>query len=337
MKEKRVLIVGQGIAGTSLAFSLLEKGINVSIVDNNFQSSSSLVAAGMWNPLSFKKLTTGWRSSEFVNASYAFYQKTEQLLGVKFFHTKPLYRVFADQHQANEWDEKSDRMDIREFIKTPFSEPLKHLKAPFGAGVVDIAGWCDIPLYLNTARDFFRKKNMIKETRFDFDAIQIDSKQVKYEGQNFDYLVFATGWKNHENPYFSHVEIYPNKGQVLKIRFKEANIEPMLNYGNFLLPLGDGTYKVGATYEFNDPNPSPTEETKFKLLKKLQEVVDDECEVLEHLAGYRPTVPSRKPVVTPHPEHSHLFLFNGFGSKGVLYVPLFSKELADQIMKKESN
>ncbi len=331
MKELKVLIVGQGIAGSSLAFCLLEKGANVTLIDDGFKSSSSLVAAGMWNPLSFKKLTTGWRSSEFVKAAYEFYGKTEQLLGLSFFHTKPLYRIFADQHQANEWDEKSDRMDIREFVRSNFTQKLNHVKAPFGFGVVDVAGWCDIPLYLKTARKYFQEKNILIENRIKFEDIEVDSERAFYRAEEYDYMVFATGWKNNENPFFKHIEIHPNKGQVLQIKLKNAHIEPMLNYGNFLLPMGDDTYKVGATYEFNDPNPLPTEETKQKTLEKLKAVVESEIEVIEHLAGYRPTIPSRKPIVTAHPEFKKLYIFNGFGSKGVLYVPLHAMQLSDAL------
>lgn len=337
MKKNRSLIIGQGIAGTSLAFSLLEKGSEVLVIDDGFRTSSSMVAAGMWNPLSFKKLTTGWRSSEFVAAANAFYSQIEDLLQIKFFHTVPLYRVFADQQQANEWDEKSDRMDIREFVKTSFPKINPRIKAPYGCGVVDVSGWCDIPLYLKTARTFFQEKKLIREERFDFDKVKFSNDKVIYREEEFDQVIFATGWKNNENPFFNHIEIFPNKGQVLKVVLENMEIDHMMNYGNFLLPVGDGTYKVGATYEFNDPNPLPTEETKQKLIDKLASAVDSPIEVVEHLAGYRPTVPSRKPIVSTHPVHKQLFIFNGFGSKGVLYVPLFSRDLADQIMQKESN
>lgn len=336
MKKNRSLIIGQGIAGTSLAFSLLEKGSEVLVIDDGFRTSSSMVAAGMWNPLSFKKLTTGWRSSEFVAAANDFYSQIEELLQIKFFHTIPLYRVFADQQQANEWDEKSDRTDIREFVKTSFPTINPRIKAPYGCGVVDVAGWCDIPLYLKTARTFFQEKQWIREERFDFENVKFFNDKIIYREEEFDQVVFATGWKNNENPFFNHIEIFPNKGQVLRVVLENIEIDHMMNYGNFLLPVGDGTYKVGATYEFNDPNPLPTADTKKRLTEKLASVVDSPIEVVEHLAGYRPTVPSRKPIVSAHPEHKRLFIFNGFGSKGVLYVPLFSRDLANQIMQKES-
>ena len=43
----KYLIVGQGLAGTLLAFSLLEKGEEVLIADDYNHASASQVAAGM--------------------------------------------------------------------------------------------------------------------------------------------------------------------------------------------------------------------------------------------------------------------------------------------------
>jgi hypothetical protein len=56
----KYLIVGQGLAGTLLAFSLLEKGEEVLIADDYAHASASQVAAGMWNPVTFKRLAASW-------------------------------------------------------------------------------------------------------------------------------------------------------------------------------------------------------------------------------------------------------------------------------------
>jgi glycine/D-amino acid oxidase-like deaminating enzyme len=106
------------------------------------------------------------------------------------------------------------------------------------------------------------------------------------------------------------------------VKFEDYREEKILNYGNFLLPVGDEKYRLGATYEFNDPNPEPTVETRDKLLEKLTTVLPSHTpQILEHKAGYRPTVPDRKPTIGEHHSIRHLYLFNGFGSKGVMYVP----------------
>ena len=130
--KKDILIIGQGIAGTSLAFSLLERGHNVQVMDDEHRTASSKVAAGMWNPASFKKLSLGWKSQEQLAIAEDFYTKTEQTLGIQFYHPMRLYRIFPDQHSANEWDEKSVQKEFSNILSPEIGAPLKDVKAPFG-------------------------------------------------------------------------------------------------------------------------------------------------------------------------------------------------------------
>lgn len=320
--KKDILIIGQGIAGTSLAFSLLERGHRVQLVDDGHRSASSKVAAGMWNPASFKKLSLGWKAAEQVTIAEAFYTKTEQTLGVKFYHPMRLYRIFPDQHSANEWDEKSAQKEFSSILSPEIGAPLKDVKAPFGYGIVEQAGWCDLPVYLQAAADYFRKNNMLVEEKFEATQLEMHDDYFLYKEKKYDRVVLSVGYMNQAIPYFEDIPIYPNKGQVLTLSFENYKEEKLLNYGNFLLPVGDEKYRLGATYEFNDPNPAPTEETRDRLLEKLTTVLPTHTpHVLEHKAGYRPTVPDRKPTIGEHRSIRHLYLFNGFGSKGVMYVP----------------
>ncbi|MEZ4800765.1 MAG: FAD-dependent oxidoreductase [Flavobacteriales bacterium] len=320
--KKEILIIGQGIAGTSLAFSLLERGHRVQLIDDGHLSSSSKVAAGMWNPASFKKLSLGWKAAEQLQLAEAFYIKIEEKLGIKFYHPMQLYRIFPDQHSANEWDEKSAQKEFSSILSPEIGPPLKDVKAPFGYGIVKHAGWCNLPAYLQVAADYFRENNMLVEEKFEASQLDIQDEKFFYEKKKYDRVVLSIGYKNQTIPYFENIPIYPNKGQVLTLSFDNYKEDKLLNYGNFLLPVDEGKYRLGATYEFNDPNPDPTIATREKLLEKLTTVLPTQTpHVLEHKAGYRPTVPDRKPTIGEHHSIPKLYLFNGFGSKAVMYVP----------------
>jgi glycine/D-amino acid oxidase-like deaminating enzyme len=61
------LIVGQGLAGTSLAWHLKESGKKILIVGDSSLPSSSKVAAGIFNPLTGKNWSKpGWRMICFL-------------------------------------------------------------------------------------------------------------------------------------------------------------------------------------------------------------------------------------------------------------------------------
>ena len=53
------------------------------------------------------------------------------------------------------------------------------------------------------------------------------------------------------------------------------------------------------------------------------------------IAGVRPTVYDRRPVMGEHPNHKGIFIFNGLGTKGYLMAPLLSEEMADFIISRK--
>ncbi len=90
---------------------------------------------------------------------------------------------------------------------------------------------------------------------------------------------------------------------------------------------------TGSTYNWDDLTDIPTEQGKEEILQKLYKYIRVPVEVVAHIAGVRPTVADRRPLIGMHPLHKQLGIFNGMGSKGVMYAPLlaaqFSAHLSD--------
>ena len=87
MQKKETIIVGAGIAGLSIAWELFQQ--NKSFVIYNHQSnlpSASLVAAGTWNPLNFKRLVPTWEINLFLDSMEKFYAQIETFFNVKCFY-----------------------------------------------------------------------------------------------------------------------------------------------------------------------------------------------------------------------------------------------------------
>jgi glycine/D-amino acid oxidase-like deaminating enzyme len=319
MVPKRIHIVGQGLAGTLLAFQLEEGGFDVSMSDDGHQSSSSMVAAGMWNPVSFKKLSFSWNAPQLISEATEMYLALEKKLGVHFFHPTELVRVFADSREANLWDEKSDNPEMEKYLSSKQDKELNQTTiAPSGHGIVLQAGWLDIPTFLLAAKSYF----------IDRKILNIHSVDLKERSSEIHHTIYCTGYKAIAVPGFEHLPIRPNKGQVLTVSSDGLNQQRMLNFGKFVVPLGNNTYRLGATYEFDDPNPEPTESTQKELLLAWNKTIQVPCTILEHKAGYRPTVSDRKPIVGLLPDHASVGIFGGFGSKGVMLIPRYAKQFA---------
>ena len=61
--NKNILIVGAGLAGSCLAHRLLDDGHHITIIDKGENHATS-IAAGMVNPMVFRRMNKSWRLDE---------------------------------------------------------------------------------------------------------------------------------------------------------------------------------------------------------------------------------------------------------------------------------
>ena len=69
-----VLIVGQGLAGSLLAWQLIEHGFRVLVIDDGAENASQ-VAAGLINPVSGLRLLKTADSETLLAAAHALYRQ----------------------------------------------------------------------------------------------------------------------------------------------------------------------------------------------------------------------------------------------------------------------
>ena len=51
-----------------------------------------------------------------------------------------------------------------------------------------------------------------------------------------------------------------------------------------------------------------------------------------HKTGIRPATKDRRPMLGKHPDHDCVYIFNGFGAKGVSLIPYYSKMMIDLLV-----
>ena len=74
-----------GVAGICLTHEFLQAGCDVQVIDND-KNVSSAVAAGIINPLVFRRMTLSWRGSELIPFARDKYREMEELSTHSFFH-----------------------------------------------------------------------------------------------------------------------------------------------------------------------------------------------------------------------------------------------------------
>jgi len=330
------VIVGQGISGSLLAFELIEKNIDFLIIDNHHLHSSSKVAAGLYNPVVFRKPTLGFNVDNVLPFALEKYGQLERKLNVKFLHQRPYLKFFENFKTINDWEAKAGDPKFNDYINLPL---LKHqingVKNDLPFAQTKFTGNVDLPLFLKNARSYFSKMGALVASKVEEISKGSDFKLVLENGKEVtcEKVILARGYQEKDEPEFSFATVGATKGDILTISCPDLNCDFTLSKGFFIMPIGGGLYKVGATYDWEDKTDNPSESAKQELQKRFESLVSLPYTVVNHEAGLRPGAKDRRPLLGSHPENKNLFLFNGLGSKGVLLGPYYANQLVEHIFE----
>jgi len=332
MNKSDYIIVGQGIAGTVLAYSLLKKGRSVTVIDDPTLSSCSRISAGNINPIVFKRLVKSWMADTVLPFATAFYRDAEKLFATELFLEKQVVKLFTEEQEKTFWKKKC--AEGTAYVSDIFLDEFHNneLDNSMGAGVVNNAANVMVNEFIELTTIHLRKLKAVFPGTFDFQKLEIIDGEIKYNDLSAKRIIFCEGWKVMQNPYFSYLPLRPAKGEMLVVRIADLELEDkIVHKGIFILPLGNNLFKVGATYDWEELNDVPTEKAKEQLIEKVKKVLKVPFEVDGHLAGVRPAVEDRRPLIGMHPEHKSLGIFNGMGTKGVMLAPYFADQFIEHM------
>ncbi len=325
------LVVGLGLAGISFCEVLEQHNKSFKVISDDSQTSSN-VAGGLYNPVILKRFTLAWDAKAQLDEAIPFYQKLEQKLQTQLDYKLPVLRRFASIEEQNMWFEAADKPQMSHFLSTRIlANKNSAIDAPFGYGEVLHTGRIATKKLLKVYKNYLVEKDLILQETLLFDQLVFGKNQVSYKGIIAKNVVFATGYGQSSNPFFNYLPLNGTKGELLTIKAPALKEEKVIKSSVFIIPLGNDLYRVGATYKWKDKTNLPTDESKSELLEKLNTFLKCDYEVVDHVAGIRPTVVDRRPLVGRHPEKEGLYVLNGFGSRGVMTAPKLAMDLFNYI------
>jgi glycine/D-amino acid oxidase-like deaminating enzyme len=188
----KVLVVGGGVAGICLTHELLQAECEVQLVDNGRNVSSS-VAAGIINPIVFRRMTLSWRVSEFIPFAYHRYREMENQTGTSFFHPLVIRRLFASEQELEFWKKKQNLTEYSDYMETLTKEDLEFPldQNTFGTARVKQASYIDAKSFIRANRNYFQSKNLLLEETFNHN--ELNAEEAVYKGTRYDFIVFAEG------------------------------------------------------------------------------------------------------------------------------------------------
>jgi glycine/D-amino acid oxidase-like deaminating enzyme len=325
------IIVGSGLAGIAFAETLLQNDKSFMVFDNHSQNSSK-IAGGLYNPVILKRFSQVWNANIQLELAEVFYKRIEAKLNSQVDFKIPIYRKFFSVEEQNNWFAASDKPALSPFLSTEIvHKQYSAIDSPFGYGEVLHTGYVDTEVLLNQYHAYLNGLGLLSEEAFVYEQVSILDDYLEYQNLKAKHIVFAEGFGMHSNPFFNHLPLDGTKGELFIIKAPDLDLDVIVNTSVFILPLGNGLFKVGATYNWEDKTDTPTEDGKQELVDRIKEILTCDFEIIEHFAGVRPTVKDRRPLLGSHHLNKNIHILNGLGTRGVMLAPAMALDLYDYI------
>jgi glycine/D-amino acid oxidase-like deaminating enzyme len=311
-----VLIVGQGIAGTLLAWELEQANVSFVIADAGHDVAASRVAAGMINPITGQRMVKTTRVNELLPLARQTYQAIGSALGVELWRELRVRRIFA-----------SDRERQALVRKHATGELAPNVDAHDETGFwIEGAGQVAVGTLLVAARQRWQQQGRLAERPVDVRA------ELKRHGA----VVDCSGLAGARSELFKFLPWEFSKGELLEIAVDGLAPDVVLNSGHWVLPIEAGRALVGATHEPGVLDTQPTAAAEAALAASATALLQRPFCTLARRAGVRVNLPDRLPVIGVHPDDPRLGLLNGLGAKGALWAPALAQSWVRQLVESKA-
>jgi len=330
-----ILIIGQGLAGSLLAWELENRGCRTLVVDDHHRGCASMAAAGLISTVTGKRMVLQNRVDELLPVARTRYRTLERDLGIPLLHDMPVLRLFVDETQRETFRRRQADPDYDAYLGPEASEnELAGLAAPFGGGWIHGTGYLDTRPLLAALRRWLRDRDRLVETAIDPAVVRTDGKRIRCDDLGAGRVVFCDGYRAITNPWFRHLPWAGAKGEILELRLSGPSPLPpaILNWGNWLAPRTDRTFRLGATHSWEPLDEQATDSARQCLLEDLAARIPGiRAQIIQHSVGIRPATSTRQPLLGHRPGTPRILIFNGFGAKGGLLIPWHARAMADHL------
>lgn len=359
MREVDYIIVGQGLAGTCLAWELRALEQLVVIIDRDTPVTSSRIAAGLITPVTGQRLVKTWRWEELRAAAWEFYRRMETELGQSLLRETAMVKVFATLQEREYFEKRMSAPEYAGLLREGHAVP-HGLNAPLGSCELLSGGQLSVADFLSLSRDRWSREGafLTGELTLPDDVHlyregeapaepprQLDTESARRKprpagpfvtlprfGLQARKLIFCQGFDAHTNPWSSNVEFNAARGEMLLVRIASWSEDRIVHGGVWIAPAESGLSRVGATYDWKEFDSGPTPQGRESLVASLGRLLNASFEIVDHQTAVRPILKHLNPVIGLHPHFSQLGYMNGLASKGSLQAPFFARQLARHLV-----
>lgn len=328
-----ITIRGAGIFGLSIAWTCVQRGANVAIIDPNGPgagSSGGVVGAlaphvpENWNAkkafqleslLMAKRFWAGVEETGGVPSGYARSGRLQPILNMKGLD---LARQRAHSAAAL-WGERAT-WSVDQADSTPWA-PL----SPTGWLIRDTLS---ARLHPRSACDAL------------VSALLTKGVTIQSDGPETGAVIWATGAAGLDDLNRQHHRMVGNgvKGQAALLRFDAGAAPQIFSDGVHIIPHSDGTVAIGSTSERDYEDPSTTDAQLDAVIDRARAAVPvlKDAEIIHRWAGVRPRARSRAPMLGNWPDRPGHFIANGGFKIGFGMAPKIAEVMADLVLEERN-
>ncbi len=335
MRQEKILIVGQGIAGTVLSFKLSQYNISHIVRDNGHRHAATKAAAGIINPITGRNYVKSWMIDQLLPSAESTYKQLSDYLGKSYLQSKTIYRTLHNNLEYNNWMGSSSRPGYDQYVDIKNECPeYKNLTNQGQAyGIIRKAQQVNIAQLISDYQQRLTDESRIIIGELDYDEIELSNGQVYCRGEEFDMIIFCEGARCTSNPFFGYLPFQPVKGESFLVSTESKLPNNILRDRIFLAPTSDHEFWTGGSYQHQYDDDNPTEAFRQEWKSNLESLLKIPFKIKEHRAGIRPAVRGRKPLIGRHPFYKQLYLFNGMGTKATSLVPYWADHLVGHLVR----
>jgi len=341
------IILGAGLAGLSVADSMMELGYHCAIIDSSFPGSGASGAPMMLaNPAAGRRARRVWRAEDCLESLLKFINKIEKRTGRRCHNFNGVVRPALTEDIAEDFKRSPEKYEwlpgwIEWIEPDRFSKQFPFFCSDFGGLFLSkgltLKGndYCESMIaYLeseNCYTHFGSKPEIFNNGNQWIIQIEGDIQLIT------PIVIDATGYQQTKNHDWSFIPLHPVKGQTATLHFEqEIGLKHSVSSLGYIALMPDDPFQmtVGSTYEHTFRDLKPDNKGLSYLQGKLRKTLPGYWEKsirIDQWASARVTVPDRMPVIGEHPDLKGFYMIGAMGSKGLLMSRYVADVLAQFI------
>ena len=334
LEEYDYVIVGGGLAGSSVASRLSRCGRVLLVQQSRPGLDGSATQAGLFNPIMAKQGRKVWRAGE---ALASFRVLVQDVGAEEWVSSGGILRPAMSPKQAKSFQDAARVNPDLCMWKDPEAlvDRYPDVLCPFGGLWVQAGGAVNIPRYVDALhhdivrngstvrRDFVTNWKNVHNTSVEISLRMGNAVRART-------LVLATGAAFSDNAETSRLKLHRIKGQIVRVkRPADLSAVPLLSGSGYVVADGEEVV-LGSSYDHDYVDLNVDQHATKKIIEKASRMIPSlaGAAIISAHVGLRVTVPGTYlPMVGPLDVDKNIWVVNGMGSKGLL----MSAWIADRV------